>query len=128
MLKTVGRLEKFPELEWREGPGGRRVGLRGTAIDVYTVVGFSKAGYDVQEIGQELLPQLATTQVQAALNYYAQYPDSIDTILADSQPQAAKAQLFRKLGPEAYEKLMGHKAEPAVIREARTSYNPDEPA
>jgi hypothetical protein len=75
-----------------------------------------------------MLPQLVESQVRAALKYYAEYPDRIDAILADTQPKAVKAQLYKRLGPEAYEKLMGQRAEPAVIRELRSPYNPGEPA
>jgi len=68
-------------MEWRQGPGGWRVGIRDTAIDVYTVVGYSQAGYSPQEIASDLLPRLSLEQVRAALRYYAEYPDEIEHTL-----------------------------------------------
>ena len=43
-LKQHLDLERCPELEWRQGPGGWRVGIKDTVVDVYTVVGYSRAG------------------------------------------------------------------------------------
>jgi uncharacterized protein (DUF433 family) len=100
-------LERYPELEWRQGPGGWRVGIKGTAIDVYTVVGYSQAGYSPQKIASELLPRLSPEQVRAALRYYAEYPDEIDQILAESETEASKARLYRSLGTEIYRRLTG---------------------
>ncbi len=61
-------------MSWRQGPGGWRVGIEGTALDVYTVVGYAQAGYGPQEIAEEMLPGLSPEQVRAALRYYAEYP------------------------------------------------------
>jgi len=84
-------LERYPELEWRQGPGGWRVGIRDTAIDIYTVAGYSHAGYSPQEIASDLLPLLSLEQVRVALRYYAEYPDEIEQILADSKANTSKA-------------------------------------
>ncbi|MCD6553035.1 MAG: DUF433 domain-containing protein [Anaerolineae bacterium] len=100
-------IELYPELEWREGPGGWRVGIKRTAIDVYTVVGYSLAGYSAEEIARELLPRLTLKQVRAALNYYANHPDEIDSILNESETETSKARLCRALGPTDYCKLTG---------------------
>jgi uncharacterized protein (DUF433 family) len=116
-------LERYPELTWREGPGGWRVGIKGTAADVYTVVGYVQAGYSPQEIANEMLPGLALNLVRTALRYYAEYPDEIDRALADNQPEAAKAWLYRTLGPEAYRQMTGSSDAPRVIREAHARYD-----
>ena len=100
-------IERYPDLEWRQGPGGWRVGIRDTAIDVYTIVGYTYAGYSPQEIASELLPQLSLEQVRAALHYYAEYPDEIDQVLSESETEFSKARLYRTLGPEAYHRLTG---------------------
>ena len=76
-LKQHLDFERYPELEWRQGPGGWRVGIRGTVIDVYAVVGYSQAGYSPHEIVTELLPRLSLDEVRAALRYYAEYPEEI---------------------------------------------------
>ncbi len=100
-------IELYPELEWREGPGGWRVGIKGTAIDVYTVVGYSQAGYSAEDIARELLPRLTLKQVRTALNYYADHPEEIDHILAESEAVTSKARLYRALGPTDYYKITG---------------------
>ena len=120
-------LDSYPDLEWRQGPAGGRVGIKGTAIDVYTVVGYSQAGYSAEEIAGEALPQLSLDQVHSALEYYADYPDEIDQILAESEPEATKARLYRTLGPADYRRLTGETTEPVRIREARARYGSDEP-
>jgi uncharacterized protein (DUF433 family) len=96
-LKQHLRLDAYPDLEWRQGPGGWRVGLSGTAIDVYTVVGYSQAGYRAEEIAGELLPNLSLEQVRSALRYYADYPDEIDQALAENEPELMKVRLYRTL-------------------------------
>ena len=125
LLKQHLDLERYPELEWREGTGGWRVGVKGTAIDVYTVVGCSQAGYSHQEIADELLPRLGLEQVQAALRYYAEYPGEIDRILAQGEAEAVKAQFYRSLGPEGYRRLTNLSGQPRAIREARARYEDD---
>jgi uncharacterized protein (DUF433 family) len=111
-LKQHLDLERYPELEWRQGPGGWRAGIKGTAIDVYTVIGYSQAGYSPQEIADELLPILSVEQVRTALGYYAEYPDEIDQTLAKSETEASKAQLYRTLGPVGYHHLTGSTDQP----------------
>ncbi len=124
-LKQHLDLESYPELEWREGPGGWRVGIKGTAIDVYTVVGYSNAGPSPEEIASELLPQLSLEQTRAALGYYAEYPDEVDRILAEGEAEAVKAHLYRSLGPAGYRRLTSLSGQPRTIREARARYDED---
>jgi len=67
-----------------------------------------------------LLPRLSLEQVRAALRYYAEYPDEIDQILAESETEASKAQMYRTLGPKAYRRLTGLSDQPRIVQEART--------
>lgn len=117
-------LGRYPEPEWRSGPGGWRVGIKGTAADVYTVAGYSQIGYSPHEIAEELLPRLTLEQIQAALCYYADYPDEIDQGLADNGPEATKARLFRSLGPSGYHRVTGAVLPPRVIREGGSDAEP----
>lgn len=121
-LKQRLNLERYPELEWRQGSGGWRAGIKNTAIDVYTVVGYAQAGYEAQEIATEILSQLTEQQVQSALTYYAEYPAEIDQILAESSPEAVKARLYRTLGPKAYHQMTGSVETPQMVREAQAKY------
>jgi uncharacterized protein (DUF433 family) len=124
-LKQHLDLEHHSDLEWRQGPGGWRVGIQDTAIDVHTIVGYSHLGYTPQEIADELLPRLSLEQVHAALEYYAEYPDEIDQILAESEPEATKARLHRTLGPTIYRHLIGVSEQSDVVQETRPPYNQD---
>ncbi|MEE8391653.1 MAG: DUF433 domain-containing protein [Anaerolineae bacterium] len=122
-LKQRLDIERYPELKWRRGPGGWRVGIKNTAIDVHTVVAYSQAGYSPQEIASELLPRLSLEQVRVALGYYAEYPDEIDRILFESEDKVSKARLYRSLGPVAYRRLTDSSDQPRVIREAQARYD-----
>lgn len=121
-LKQRLDLGRYLELKWRYGPGGWRVGIGDTAIDVYTVVGYSQIGYSPQEIAGELLPRLSLGQVRVALDYYAEYPDEIDQALSENEDRFSKARLYRSLGPVAYRHLTGAAGDPHVIQEARARY------
>ncbi len=44
-------LDNYSDLEWRQGVGGWRIGVKGTAIDVYTVVGFFNTGCSPRDKG-----------------------------------------------------------------------------
>jgi uncharacterized protein (DUF433 family) len=109
-LKQHLALEQYPELEMRQGPGGWRVGIVGTAIDVYSVVGYIHAGFSPQEIAVELLPVLSSEQINRALRFYAEYPDEINEILAESEFGTVMAQMYRALGAENFNKLTGRNA------------------
>lgn len=126
-LKQHLNLETFPGLEWRQGVGGWWVGLKGTAVDVYTIVSYSLIGYTIEEITNDLLPHISTQQARSALRYYAEYPDEIDQILAESEPEVVKAHLYRSLGPEGHLRLTGATEPPILIREAQAKYSPNEP-
>jgi uncharacterized protein (DUF433 family) len=88
-------LARYPELVWREGPGGWRAGIRNTAIDVCTIIGYIQAGYTAQDIADDLLPQLSKAQINAALQYYAEHPDDVDSTLRESEPAAITERLQR---------------------------------
>ncbi len=122
-LKQHLDLDRYPELEWRQGAGSWRVGVKGAVVDVYTIVGYSHAGYNPQEIAAELLPRLSLEQVRAALRYYAEYPDEVDQILAEGKTEAVKAGLYRALGPTGYRHLAGLSDRPHAVQEARAGYD-----
>ncbi len=100
-------LDNYSDLEWRQGVGGWRIGVKGTAIDVYTVVGFFKTGCSPREIADEMLPGLSLGQVHSALRNYTEFPDEIDQIIADGEAEQINARLYRALGPEGYRRLTG---------------------
>lgn len=124
-LRQTLDLQNFAELEWRNGPGGRRVGIKGSAIDVYTVVAYVQAGYTPQELAVELLPQLTARQIATALRYYAEYPQEIDQILAASEPDAAKERLERMVGRTGYGVICHSAPSSNLLHEERPDYDAD---
>lgn len=82
------------------------MGIKGTVIDVYTVVGYFNSGCDPREIS-EMLPRLSLDQVGSALRYYAEHPDEIDRVIAEGEAEEVKARLYRTLGPEGCRRLTG---------------------
>ena len=109
-LQPYLNLAQYPNLEWRQGPGGWRVGIKGTAIDVYTIVGYVKAGYTAPAIA-ETLPQLSQDQIQMALRYYVAHPEDIDNIVAANTAEAVQAHLVTLIGVENMQKLTGQRSQ-----------------
>ncbi len=114
--------ERYPALTLRRGASGWRMGIKDSAIDVYTVVGYSQAGYTPQEIADEMLSGLSLVQVRTALRYYADFPDEIDHMLSLNDPDISKARLYRSLGPTLYYEMTGSSAPPRLIAEAHIPY------
>lgn len=124
-VKQRLELDVYSELTWRHGPSGWRVGVKGTAVDVYTIVAYSQIGYTPHEIAVELLPALSLEQVRTALQYYADYPNEIDYILSQNEPEMSKARLYRSLGPKAYRQVTGSSTLPRIIADTRAPYQND---
>ena len=114
--------EQYPELTLRHGASGWRMGIKNSAIDVYTVVGYSQAGYTPQEIADEMLSTLSVAQVRIALRYYADFPDEIDHMLSLNTPDISKTRLYRSLGPALYYQITGSTTPPRIIAEERAPY------
>lgn len=102
LLDEGTKIRRFPRIEYRPGPAGRRAALT-DGPDVWEVVGRIRElrGGEAVRIAT-LLEETALTeeQVRRALAFYAAYPDEIDARL-DLEEQA----------------LREHEAEEARLRE-----------
>lgn len=84
------RLDRHPSVFFRDGPSGRRAVIVG-GPDVWEVV---VAARSAPERGQELVTALAerlgiaAEKVQAAVRYYAEYPDEVDAFIAANEAEA----------------------------------------
>ncbi len=77
-------LREFPDIEFTEGPTGRRATMR-TGLDVWEIVEpYLLAGKDWQVLRQSY-PDLDEAVLRSALRYYEAYPDEIEARIARNQ-------------------------------------------
>jgi hypothetical protein len=88
------RMRMHPLITFRDGPTGRRAGLV-SGPDVWEVIG-GLVGGDVpvdERLGRAVeLFGLRREQVEAALDYYAAFPEEIDAAIAANQAAAQEAE------------------------------------
>ncbi len=88
------RIRRHPLVGFRDGPSGRRVGLV-AGPDIWEVVG-GIVGGDVppaQRLSRAVeVYGLSPQQVEAALDYYAEFTDEIDAELAANATAAEEAE------------------------------------
>jgi len=85
------RALQVPAIVFRDGPSGRRAGVAGS-LDVWEIVETVKqtpGHVDPASVAESL--GVNQQVVQAALDYYAQYPDEIDEWIADNERDAELA-------------------------------------
>ena len=88
------RTRRHPLITFRDGPTGRRAGLVG-GPDVWEVIGGLVGGdVPVQErIGRAVeLFGLRREQVEAALSYYAAFPEEVDAAITANEAAAQEAE------------------------------------
>jgi hypothetical protein len=96
------RMDEHPGIEFRDGPAGRRASLQ-RGLDVWelviTVREFEPDGGDVVAAVAEHL-NLAVSQVEAGIRYYAAFPDEIDDRINRNQDgwDEAEAAWYREHG------------------------------
>lgn len=82
------RLADFGGIEFRDGPGGRVVYLRGTRLPVWMVVRLAgKFGRDAEKVANHL--EVATSHVKAALNYAEAFPEEMEAAIEDHEETTA---------------------------------------
>ncbi len=83
--------ERHPLVYFRAGAGGRRPAILGTRLDVWHLVEYLDANDDnAREVGQLL--DVPEHWVQAAADYYAEYPDDIDAWAAEQSEFSRRAE------------------------------------
>ncbi len=83
------RTADFAGIEFRDGPGGRVVYLRGTRLPVWMVTRLARQfGGDAQQVADHL--EISPLQVQAALNYAEAFPDEIQDAIEDYEATTAE--------------------------------------
>lgn len=85
------RRERHPGIVFRDGPAGRRAAVEGRRLDVWQVMEtvWASAG-SVPEAAEYL--GLRPAQVQASVDYYAEYTDEVDAWIQRNRDEAEKLQ------------------------------------
>lgn len=65
--------------------GGKPV-IAGTRIPVWTIVGWTKMGYNPEKIQRNIYPHLSLAQIHEALDYYQQHNEEIEQQLTVNNP------------------------------------------
>lgn len=81
-LSEAEKMARVPGIIFADGPCGRRARIAGTGLEVFEII----EGYLSMERDERRLRRafhwLTPEQLQAALDYYAVFPDEIDGWLA----------------------------------------------
>lgn len=86
------RLDRHPEVVFRDGPAGRRAAVVG-GPDVWEVVAAARSA---PERGDELVDALAkrigvpSERIRIAIRYYAEYPEEVDGFIAQVEEEAER--------------------------------------
>lgn len=73
-----------PGIYFAAEPAGRDAKVAGTALGVWEVIrDYLADGRDLERLRRSL-PQLNRAQAEAALRYYAAWPEEIDELIADN--------------------------------------------
>ena len=80
-----------PGIDFADEPAGREAKIAGTALGVWEVIRDYLAEERDLERVRRSLPQLNRAQIEAALRYYAAWPEEIDGLIADNTKAPCRA-------------------------------------
>lgn len=78
------RMRRCPGITFTDGPTGRRATVAGSGVDVWEVIRVSKTCRSRRQLLQAF-PRLSPRQIDAALTYYACFPDEIDRRIEENE-------------------------------------------
>jgi uncharacterized protein (DUF433 family) len=88
LLTEAEKMQRVPGVDFVDGPGGpteRRARIVGTGLKVYEIIhGYESVGEDLEYL-MEAFHWLKAEQILAALHYYREFPEEIDTILDEME-------------------------------------------
>lgn len=103
LLREAVRMRRVPGIIFVDSRTGRRPVIAGTGLDVWEVIATWQALGGDEEKLREAYDWLTESQLRAALNYYALYPQEIDERLSVEEswtPERVRRELpFASLGP-----------------------------
>jgi uncharacterized protein (DUF433 family) len=84
LVEEAIKLREFPDIEFTDGPTGRRATVR-TSLDVWEIVEpYVLAGRDWNALRQSY-PEISEGVLRSAIRYYEAYPEEIDARIALNQ-------------------------------------------
>lgn len=99
------QLGNSAHVEQRMTPFGIQPYLRGTRVAVRHVAAFLRAGFTVEEILSEGLPQIPPAAIHEAIAYYYDNRREIDSELDAEDAESTLALMRERLSPEQYYQL-----------------------
>lgn len=85
------RTDEHPLIRFSDGPLGRRASVTGCGLDVWEVIETVRVNEGSLE-GAAAYLEVPFLLVQAAVSYYAAYPDEVDAIVARAHEEADRAE------------------------------------
>lgn len=76
---------RYPGVTFVEGPAGVRAHIAGTGLDVWEIVMVHQAHGRREDAVLQQLPQLSRRQLRAALAYWSDHREEIDTVLQEQE-------------------------------------------
>lgn len=94
------RQDEHPLIHFRDGAGGRRPALLGSRLDVAAVIATIRQNHGSIEEAAGYL-EVPAEQIQAAVDYYADYKDEVDDSTEEAQAFAEEQRERWRRGQEA---------------------------
>jgi len=91
LVDEAVRVRRCPGIIFTDGPTGRRATVAGSGVDVWEIIRLSKAGGSRRQMARAL-PRLSPGQIDAALTYYACFPDEINRCIEENDAPFATIQ------------------------------------
>ena len=83
LLSEAEKMARVPGITFADGPAGRRARVAGTGLEVFEVISaYLACNRDWKRLA-DWYHWLSDTQLQAALRYYALFPEEIDSIIEE---------------------------------------------
>jgi uncharacterized protein (DUF433 family) len=85
LLTEEEKMRRVPGIIFVDGATGRRARIAGTGLEVFEIIhGYESVGEDLEGL-LEAFHWLKAEQILAALRYYREFPEEIDSVLDEME-------------------------------------------
>jgi uncharacterized protein (DUF433 family) len=95
MATARAALATYPHIEKTPGVCGGKACIDGTRIRVLDIVGLRQRGFEPEEMLNMYAVPLSLAQVHAALAYYYDHPDEIETSIREGRKLVARIRRYQ---------------------------------